>query len=112
LLSTIILMDLRLIGLLASQPLQPFVGLMQRLAVVAFAGAAVTGAALFSIRATEYAFNPAFQAKLALIALAGLNLAVFARAGHKNPRAARLQAALSIVLWVGVLIAGRFIGFL
>jgi hypothetical protein len=104
-------MDLRLIGLLAYQPRQPFVALMRRLAWIAFAGAAGTGAALFSIRATEYAFNPAFQAKLALIAVAGLNLAVLARAGHQNPRAARLQAALSIILWVGVLIAGRFIGF-
>ncbi len=112
LLSTIILMDLRILGLMAGQPLAGFVALMRRLALAAFGCAVVTGAALFSIRASEYAFNPAFQAKLVLIALAGLNLLAFGRLDGRRPTLVRASAVLSIVLWVGVLVAGRFIGFL
>ncbi len=115
LVTTTILMDLRILGAFAIER-AAFVSLMRRVAVGAFALAVLTGLALFSIRASEYAPNPAFQAKLALLAAAGANLAIFSRYATPGPdeaypAAARMSAAASIALWTGVLVAGRFIGF-
>ncbi len=119
LVTTVGLMDLRVLGWLSRFDGHVFIAAFRRLALGAFAGAAATGLALFSIRASEYAFNPAFQVKLALIALAGLNLAMFLRAVRRGgiarrdgfSPAQRCSAAVSLILWPGVLVAGRFIGF-
>ena len=58
---------------------------------------------------------------MATIVLAGINMLVFERITLKSvarwdqgvaaPPAARLAAALSIVLWVAVIFFGRWIGF-
>jgi hypothetical protein len=120
LVATVGLMDLRVIGRFSRFEARGFVAALRPVALAAFAGAAVTGLALFSVRASDYAFNPAFQLKLVLIALAGLNLALFMRLARPGAGGAvrdgftaaeRLSARLSLVLWPGVLLAGRFIGF-
>lgn len=118
LVGAVVLMDLRILGLARGVEREPFLHLMRVTAALAFPVAVLTGLALFSVRAGEYAANPAFQAKLALLVLAGLNFGAFRRiaapaaAGAPYPPAARALAALSIVLWLAVLVAGRFIGFL
>lgn len=120
LVATVGLMELRVLGRFPRLDGRAFVAALRPIAVGAFAGAVLTGLALFSVRATEYAFNPAFQLKLGLIVLAGLNLVMFLRvarrrglSGHADVSAAeRLSAALSLLVWPGVLVAGRFIGFL
>lgn len=86
---------------------------LRPVAIVAFLVAALTGFALFSIRATDYAGNPAFLVKLALVAAAIGNFIVFialARSGASE-RTRRGSAVLSSVLWISALVAGRFIGF-
>lgn len=72
-----------------------------------------TGLLLFAGRPIEYVGNPAFLAKLVLVALALANaLAFHARDGIvKADRLARWQAAGSIVLWFLVLALGRFIAY-
>jgi hypothetical protein len=76
--------------------------------------------ALFVIAAPyEYLYNPAWQIKMALIAVAGLNMAVFyltcAPAVHAlapdrpAPRAARIMAMVSLGCWLGVISCGRVI---
>lgn len=105
-------MDLRLLGLFARLERAPFVDLLRRLAIIAFAGAVATGIALFSIRATEYAFNPAFLVKMGLIGLAGANVLAHRLVAGRHPPAARASALLSLLLWPAILLAGRFIGFL
>lgn len=120
LVATVGLMDLRVLGRLSGLDGRPFLAALRPLALCAFASAVLTGFALFSIRASEYAFNPAFQVKLALIVLAGVNLAMFLCATRRGGFASqegfsvteRVSAAASLVLWPGVLVAGRFIGFL
>ncbi len=115
--TSIILMDLRVLGALRSLPAPPFLATLRRVAMIAFAFAAMTGAALFCVRATHYASLPVFQLKLGLILLAGANLAVFTlvrrRAGASSPttKAERWLAAVSATTWTGILLAGRFIGF-
>ena len=109
----VLLMDLRILGRFQAIPAEPFVALLRRVALTAFAFAAATGVLMFSIRATEYAAISVFLAKMALIALAGLNFLLFIRIAARDPDAPALRtlAMLSIVLWTAVLVCGRFIGF-
>jgi hypothetical protein len=84
-----------------------------------FALALATGAAMFSSAATRYAANPLFLAKIVLLVLAGVNMAFFnlhpahpsANENAPLPPALRVSAALSLCLWLGVVITGRWIGF-
>jgi uncharacterized membrane protein len=87
----------------------------------AFCLAAVTGGLMFSSKAVEYLANWPFRIKMALLALAGLNMIYFHfmtyRTVHKwdsadrAPSAARFAGALSLTFWIGVVVFGRWIGF-
>ncbi len=87
----------------------------------AFAVAAASGFLLFASNAPKYFDNPYFRGKLVLLVLAGINMLVFQRivgrgqpgwdAAGSTPRAARVAAALSLVLWALVVTCGRWIGF-
>ncbi|RWE93475.1 DUF6644 family protein [Mesorhizobium sp.] len=117
LLTSVWLMDLRILGAFRSLPQAAFVALLRRTALIAFAGALVTGLLLFSVRASEYAAKPIFLTKMTLILLAGINFLVFLRLslvrGGEEPVGGTVAlAVLSLVLWTSVLMAGRFIGFL
>ena len=83
--------------------------------------AATTGALLFSSNAMTYGHNFFFLGKMMLIALAGINMAVFqlfvgrdvkrwGGAAHV-PFAARAAGAASLSIWVVVVAFGRWIGF-
>jgi hypothetical protein len=112
--ASVLLIDLRVFGAFPGLPEPAFTRTFRRIAIGAFAAAAVTGLTLFSVRASEYAAMPVFLAKMVLIAAALANflgfLAIERSGGHSG--ALRAMAALSLVLWSGVLICGRFIGFL
>ncbi|RWP90641.1 MAG: hypothetical protein EOR12_09140 [Mesorhizobium sp.] len=114
LLTSVLLMDLRICGAFRSLPHAAFVALLRRVALAAFAGALVTGSLLFSVKANTYAAMPVFLAKMALILLAGVNFFAFLRfaRGGDEPAGSAILAVLSILLWTSVLFAGRFIGFL
>jgi len=87
-----------------------------------FAVQVITGAMLFSSEAVHVYRNPAFRLKMLLILLAGINALVFHLAVNRKvpawdqtneiPAAARLSGLISLLLWTGVVAAGRFIGFL
>jgi hypothetical protein len=87
----------------------------------AFAVAVITGIALFASNAVNYAHNFAFQGKLVLLLLAGLNMLAFHlwvgrdidrwESRSRTPIGAKIAAALSLSLWVGVVGFGRWIGF-
>ncbi|MER8732345.1 hypothetical protein NKH28_21320 [Mesorhizobium sp. M1227] len=113
LLTSVWLMDLRILGAFRSLPQTAFVALLRRTALAAFGGALVTGSLLFSVRASEYAAMPIFLAKMTLILLAGVNFLVFMRRAGDEPAGGTVTvlAVLSLVLWTAVLFAGRFIGF-
>jgi hypothetical protein len=109
----IVLADLRLTGLFDAR-LDPVMPLLKRTALLGFALAAATGLLLASVQlATRYATNPAFLLKLGLIVAAGLNLLIHERFGRAAPGGARAAVAggLSILLWLGVILAGRWIAF-
>ncbi|RWQ61421.1 DUF6644 family protein [Mesorhizobium sp.] len=116
LLTSVWLMDLRVLGAFRSLPQAAFVALLRRVALSAFTGALVTGSLLFSVRAREYSAMPIFLTKMTLILLAGANFLVFMRRAKGGDEPAggtvTILAVLSLVLWTSVLFAGRFIGFL
>jgi hypothetical protein len=77
---------------------------------------------MFAAHATEMAANPAFRAKLVLLAVAGLNAVVFERwtlravepwnRGVPAPAAARTAALVSLACWTGVIACGRLLAYL
>jgi hypothetical protein len=116
LLTSVLLMDFSVLGAIRSLPREKFVALLRRVALAAFVIAALTGLTMFSIQATDYVRNPVFLLKLGLIVLAALNFVAFTvletqkRSGEASS-VLRVLAVTSILLWSGVLLAGRFIGF-
>ncbi|MEO0720913.1 MAG: hypothetical protein AAFY43_02055 [Pseudomonadota bacterium] len=80
---------------------------LSRTALFAFAGAAVTGLLLLSVQATRYAENPAIYWKFGLLALAGVNATLF----HLLEKDQRIIAVVSVFVWCGVLLSGRWIAF-
>jgi hypothetical protein len=79
----------------------------------AFGVAAISGALLFSSNALTYAHNSYFQAKLAFLVLAGVNMSMFHLfVGHDTEsRGARIAGGVSLALWICVVAFGRWTGF-
>ena len=116
------ILDLRLLGLASRE--RPAHRLMSDILPVtwaAFSVAVVTGLLLFAAKAVSYGHNDFFLRKLVLLALAGVNMAVFHLvtgreverwpAGVALPMSARMAGGISLALWVSVVVAGRWIGF-
>lgn len=120
LIGSILPLDLRLAGAFSRTPLPVIAPLLRGTALVGLTLAVLTGFALFTANPVEYAGNPAFRIKLALLAAALVNGALVTRgqawaqvlSGASPPPALRAMAMLSALLWLGVLLAGRWIGFL
>jgi hypothetical protein len=120
---SLLMVDLRLIGVAArsytvsrmSKELVPWTW-------AAFALSLVTGLGLFVTRADHYAANIAFQLKMLALLLAGINMLVFHfgtlrdidgwDAAATPPNRARAAGAISLLLWVAVMLAGRWVGHL
>jgi uncharacterized membrane protein len=80
----------------------------------AFAIAVVTGLGLLMPRASSYVANPAFLTKVVLLALALVNMLTLHFFALRTERV-RLQmttGACSLLVWAGVVLAGRWIGHL
>lgn len=119
---SILIVDLRLLGFASYRrsARQLIVDLLP-FTWVAFVGAAITGTLLFVSNAAMYWQSTPFMIKMAAIALAGINMAVFHLGAYKNigdwdeasspPSGARLAGMFSLSLWVLVIFLGRWIGF-
>jgi len=120
LLGSILPLDLRLAGLFRSVPLAAVAPLLLRVAATGAATAILTGLWLFSVKPEDYVSNTAFLSKMALLATALGN--VFLQHRSHAFRLAlqtgepalpvRIRALVSALLWLCVLLAGRWIGFL
>lgn len=118
---TISVVDLRLLGVKAHVPsARRLMAQLLPVTWLVFAIALVSGLLMFASKATTYAANGPFQAKMILLVLAGLNMALFHAVAHRDiaawdlgrpPPAARLAGAVSLTLWCAVLACGRWIGF-
>ncbi len=108
-LGSIAVMDLRLLGLASTESkVTEIEHDTLRWTWGAFVLAAVTGLLLFVSKATSYMVNPFFLWKMVLIALAGVNMAVFHirtwpsvatwDIGREAPRAGKIAAGMSLAL--------------
>jgi len=119
------LVDLRIFGVAKGLPLRPLQRLMPW-AVVSFLIAAASGYALLRISpasALGPPLNIAFAAKIVWLVLIGLNDVLYfatglkrqvdgVGAGQSTSASAKIVAAVSIILWVGVVYWSRVLTFL
>lgn len=122
LVGTIAAFDLRLLGwAMRRTRVSELAGRLFPWAWVGFAVQVLTGAMLFSSEAVHVYANPAFRLKMFLIFLAGVHALVFHWTVYRGvadwdessvlPAGAKVAGLVSILLWAGVVAAGRFIGF-
>jgi len=121
-LGSIAVVDLRLLGLASAR--RPFTELAREILPytwAAFVLAAITGSLLFISQATQYFVTPTFWGKMTIMAVAGINMAIFefiTVRGVKEwdvkpnlPLSARLAGGISLACWALVFVFGRWTGF-
>jgi len=120
LMGAVLIMDLRLIGFRREIPLRAVHRLMPA-AIAGFAVNLLTGVIFVFAEPRLYLENPAFQIKMSLIVLAGLNFLLYhykvdpllARLGPDSatPPLAKGVGAASLLFWFGVLAYGRLLPY-
>jgi hypothetical protein len=119
LLGSILPLDLRLMGFFRSMRIEAVGPFLLNVARTGFLLAAPMGLWLFSVKPQEYVGNAAFLFKAGLLGLAFLNI-VFQHSGNSFRLAlsggeirgrVRASATISFCVWLAVLVAGRWIGF-
>jgi hypothetical protein len=119
---TIAIIDLRLLGLAsARRPYTRVASDILKWTWAAFALTVTTGLLMFITNAGVYYHNFYFRSKMAMLALAGINVMIFeltaARSVHRwdrdaaAPLVGRTVAAVSLLIWISVIFLGRWIGF-
>lgn len=115
LLSSLLLMSFRLLGIMLEQaPLPQVTRLPGRLFWIGVTLAIVSGILMFIGSPAHYFYNRAFDLKMVLLLIAvTVQLVLFQRVAARDaPRGlVRLSVALSLLLWFGIGAAGRAIGF-
>jgi hypothetical protein len=116
------LLDLRLLGVcLRRRPVSQVLRKLNPFLFVGLAIMVVTGVLLFSGDPPSFYATIFFKVKMIFLVLAGLNVLIFnATIGRKvaewdmaleTPRAAKVAAVISIVLWVAIVAVGRAIAY-
>ena len=118
---TVAMMDLRLLGLASKENR---ITELSRDTLTwtwgAFVLAALSGTLLWMSKAHIYMREPWFYAKMILIGVAGINMAIFHAVTWRTigqwdagppPRAAKIAGFTSLALWVVVIACARMIGF-
>jgi hypothetical protein len=118
---TIMTVDLRLLGLAnRERPYSQVAAEMLPWTWTAFAIAALAGMLMFSSKALTYYGNIPFRLKMICLLLAAINMAMFHWLGTRRleawdrgrpPRAAKFAGGASLLLWITIVAAGRWVGF-
>jgi hypothetical protein len=110
----IVATDLRLLGwALRETPVAEVIRRLRTGKRIGFVLAAGCGLILFAAKAEEYYYNPFFRTKMLLFALVAIHALVFRSvyADSAAQKRGRLASWLSLGLWLGILCAGRAIGY-
>lgn len=110
------LVDLRLLGAFRQLPLTPLARALVPIAAAGVAVMAASGLIMFAADAEAMARSGTFRIKLVLIAAALANVALFRWRYGSHPAepvapGARLLGGLSLILWTGAAVAGRWIAY-
>jgi hypothetical protein len=119
----ILMTDMRLLGLAFRK--RPVADLVDQLRIPkrwGFLLAITCGLLMLGCKAEEYYYNAFFRAKVALLILIAVHALAFHRSVYvkaaefdrdgRVPGVAKLAAALSLILWIGVACMGRGIGYI
>lgn len=118
----ILMGDLRLLGLaMKERPVADVVGSLRTWKRFGLVVMLTCGFLLLSAKAELYYPNPYYWLKMTFLALVGVHALVFHRSVYGNlaaidkapeiPRVAKVAAALSLILWIGLVCAGRWIAY-
>ena len=120
LVGTIVLFDLRLLGVARPIPISALHKLIPW-GIAGYCVNAASGAMFLMSAPDQYIYNSAFHFKLLFMAIAGFNATAFylvaARrtmgpdAEARVPRAAKIIATISVLMWLGIIVCGRLITF-
>ncbi|PBJ14958.1 hypothetical protein BSF43_12260 [Pseudomonas ogarae] len=121
LVGAVLMFDLRLLGLSKGIAVTALARHLLPWAVAALLLIVPAGLMMFSAHPHDFAGNDVFILKLCLIAAAGLNALLFHvgtyrsveqwDTGHKTPGQARIQALVSMALWISVILCGRLLAY-
>jgi hypothetical protein len=117
-----IMFDLRLLGAtLVGTPVSEVTRRLMPWITAGFVVMVITGALLFFAIPVKTYLNIFFRIKVAFLVLAGVNIAVFQWTVSRSmqqwdldpvpPFRARLASGVSLVLWAGIVVAGRMIAY-
>lgn len=118
LMGAMLLIDLTLMGFAPTVPPAAALKLLP-FAIAGFILNLLTGVMFFCFDPERFGLNPAFQLKMVLVLIAGANALWFTFAEHRQvaqlpagsqlPIVVKFSAALSLLLWFAVIVAGRMI---
>jgi len=119
----ILAVDLRLLGVaMRKRAVADVIDQLRHLKRIGFLIVATCGLLMLGSKAEEYYYNAFFRTKMTILALIFVHALVFRRSVYSRacefdrsghiPGRAKLAAALSLVLWMGMIIAGRGIGYI
>lgn len=112
----ILVLDGRVLGLWKPAGWRDAVAVLSPVAALGLVVAIITGGLLFAVRAGDYLGNPALWSKWALMGLGLVNVAIFhallrRHRGERPSVSMRLVAGCSASIWIGALLAGRWIAY-
>jgi hypothetical protein len=119
----ILMTDLRLLGLaMRNRPIADVVDQLRTPKLYGFLLAATCGVLMLCCKAEEYYYNAFFRAKVALLIVVAIHALVFRGSVYSKadefdrkgrvPGVAKLAAALSLLIWIGIACMGRGIGYI
>lgn len=113
LLGNLVLLELRVFGLGAALPVRALARLSLALAAVGFGLAALSGLLMFASQPAELLANRPFTLKMLLLLAAACNAGWFHGRGslERLDGLARAQMLLSTLIWLAVLVCGRWIAY-
>jgi hypothetical protein len=111
---TLWVVDLRILGRMSMFDANQLARQLIPWTLLGFLLAGITGFTMFVTRIGDLIANPAFVLKICLLFAAGTNAAVLHARGSINTQSGltRLQAALSILIWLAVITCGRWIAYI
>lgn len=121
LVGSIAVLDLRLLGFSRALPVRRLAAHVLPWSIGSFVLIVPSGLAMFVAHAGDFIASPVFALKVCLILAAGTNAAVLHAGAFRGaaqwdveampPLAARLAAALSLLLWLSVIACGRLLAY-
>jgi uncharacterized protein DUF6644 len=121
-LGTAVMLDLRLLGLTMRRvPVSEVARQLLPWTAAGFVVMVISGALLFYAIPVRTYLNIFFRVKVVMLILSGINVWVFHSTAYRRvaewdldpvtPRGAKVAAGLSLLLWAGIVVAGRMIAY-